>query len=94
MLDLVSPSQAQLEQAAQAIGAARATANGPVLVCCALGFSRSALAVVAWLLAAGRAATPEAAENLIRMARPAIVLNDDQRAVLAAWWAASRTRAP
>jgi len=50
MLDLVSPSQAQLEQAAQAIGAARATANGPVLVCCALGFSRSALAVAAGLL--------------------------------------------
>ena len=94
MLDLVPPSPAQLEQAVQAIGAARAGANGPVLVCCALGFSRSALAVVAWLLAAGRAATPEAAENLIRMARPAIVLNDDQRAVLAAWWAASRTRAP
>ena len=94
MLDLVSPSPAQLQQAAQAIGAARATANGPVLVCCALGFSRSALAVAAWLLAEGQAATPEAAEALIRQAKPAIVLKPAQRATLAAWWATIRPVAP
>jgi protein-tyrosine phosphatase len=94
MLDLVPPSPAQLEQAAQAIGAARATANGPLLVCCALGFSRSALAVAAWLLAEGRAATPEAAETLIRRAKPAIVLKPAQRASLAAWWATIRPVAP
>ncbi len=94
MLDLVPPSPAQLEQAAQAIGAARAAANGPVLVCCALGFSRSALAVAAWLLAEGRAATPEAAETLIRRAGPTIVLNSDHRATLAAWWATIQPVAP
>ena len=64
--------------------------EGPVLVCCALGFSRSALAVAAWLLAEGRAPTPEAAEAMIRQAKPAIVLGPAQRAALAAWWDKAR----
>lgn len=44
-LDLVSPSAAQLEEAARRIESSRA--HGPVLVCCALGYSRSACAVLA-----------------------------------------------
>lgn len=86
MLDLVPPRPEQLEQAAQAIRAALATANGPVLVCCALGYSRGALAVAAWLLASGKIPSPEAAEALIRQDRPAIVLGTAQRAALEAWW--------
>jgi protein-tyrosine phosphatase len=86
MLDLIPPQPEQLEQAAQAIRAALATANGPVLVCCALGYSRSALAVAAWLLASGKVDTPEAVEALIRQARPAIVLGTAQRVALEAWW--------
>jgi protein-tyrosine phosphatase/membrane-associated phospholipid phosphatase len=72
MLDLVVPSQRQLGRAAQAIESARKA--GPVLVCCALGFSRSAMAVAAWLLSSRRAATVAEAVALVRASRPAIVL--------------------
>lgn len=84
MLDLVPPSAAQIEQAVAAIEAARPA--GTLLVCCALGFSRSALAVAAWLLASGRADSIQTALALIRAARPAIVLGPPQEAALLAWW--------
>jgi len=71
-LDLVAPDRATLQSAADAIEEARQ--HGPVLVCCALGYSRSAAAVVAWLLKTGRAATVEEAIELVRRARPSIVL--------------------
>ena len=72
-LDLVTPSDEQLETAADAIEAAMPKA--PVLVCCALGFSRSALAVAAWLLRTGRAGNAAEAIARIRSARPAVVLH-------------------
>jgi len=72
MLDLVVPSRQQLERAAQAIESASKFA--PVLVCCALGFSRSATAIAAWLLSSGRAPDVASAVAMIRRSRPAIVL--------------------
>lgn len=88
MLDLIPPDTDQLERAAEAIRTAHArhAESGPVLVCCALGFSRSALAVAAWLLATDRAATPDRALAQVRTARPAVVLGPAQRAVLEEWW--------
>jgi membrane-associated phospholipid phosphatase len=53
MLDLVPPSPAQFTRAADAVEAARPA--GPVLVCCALGFQRSAGVAAQWLVATGRA---------------------------------------
>jgi membrane-associated phospholipid phosphatase len=73
MLDLVAPSPARLREAAEAIEAARRR-GGRVLVCCALGYSRSAAAVAAWLLATGRAASVETAVARVAAARPRIVL--------------------
>lgn len=72
MLDLVPPSAAQLRRAVSALDALQA--SGPVLVHCALGFSRSALVIAAWLLRRGIAATPEQAVGLVRAARPRLVL--------------------
>ncbi len=72
-LDLVVPSAAQLAAAARAIDAAH-RAGAPVLVACALGYSRSACAVVAWLRSSGRAATIGEAVAMVRAARPQVVL--------------------
>jgi protein-tyrosine phosphatase len=73
VLDLTVPSVARLREAALAIERLRAT--GPVWVCCALGYSRSASAVAAWLLHSGRATHRAEAERLLRAARPQIVLS-------------------
>lgn len=88
MLDLVAPDSVRLAQAARAIEAAHA--HGPVLVCCALGYSRSAAAIAAWLLQSGRAAGHAAAIELLRQARPRIVLAPAHCAALAAVAGAER----
>ncbi|PKV13346.1 phosphatase PAP2/dual specificity phosphatase family protein [Xanthomonas prunicola] len=82
MLDLVAASPAQLRTAAQAIEQARA--HGPALVCCALGYSRSAASVVAWLVRSGRAQDVDAAIAQLRAVQPSIVLRHAQRAAIIA----------
>lgn len=79
-LDLTAPSAGQLERAVRAIDTAMA--DGPVLVCCALGFSRSAAAIAAWLVASGRAIGAAEAVEQVRRARPAAVLGPELLAVL------------
>jgi len=81
LLDLVPPDSARLEEAAAAIEALRQ--HGPVLVCCALGYSRSASAVAAWLLATGRASSVDAALAILQQARPRVVLGPQHRQALA-----------
>ncbi len=83
VLDLTVPDHADLQRAAEAIEAARA--RGPVLVCCALGYSRSAAAVVGWLLTTRRASDVESAMQIVRAARPAIVLHAEHRTALEAF---------
>jgi protein-tyrosine phosphatase/membrane-associated phospholipid phosphatase len=72
-LDLVTPTAAQLADAARHIESLRE--HGPVLVCCALGYGRSAAAVAAWLLHSGSAADPAAAFELIRARRPGVAFS-------------------
>ncbi|HMW47700.1 MAG TPA: phosphatase PAP2/dual specificity phosphatase family protein [Cellvibrionaceae bacterium] len=81
-LDLVAPSTQQLIEAAQAIETHRR--QGPILVACALGYSRSASAVIAWLLSSGRCLSLAEAEAAVRAAKPAVVLGPAHRAALAA----------
>ncbi|MFP9015513.1 dual specificity protein phosphatase family protein, partial [Pseudomonas aeruginosa] len=59
-------------------------AQGPLLVACALGYSRSATLVAAWLLLSGRAADVESAVAVLRRARPQVLLGEAQRRTLAA----------
>jgi membrane-associated phospholipid phosphatase len=80
MLDLVDPVPEQLARAAAEIEQARSA--GRVLVCCALGYSRSAAAVAAWLLSTGRATSVDAAIAEIRRARPRIVLDAAARTAI------------
>jgi protein-tyrosine phosphatase len=73
LLDLVAPDPRVLRAAAAAIEEAQA--HGTVLVCCALGYSRSAAALAAWLLDSGQAQSVSDAIGRIRLVRPRIVLD-------------------
>ena len=73
MLDLVPPSDAELRRVAEAIERERA-GDKRVLVHCALGFSRSAAAIAAWLLHSGRAHSVDEALACIQRVRPKVVL--------------------
>jgi len=86
VLDLTAPSADLLAAAAEAIE--RARQSGPVLVCCALGYSRSAAAIACWGTRYGRYANVDEAHEAIRRVRPRIVLDEDARAAIVA--AASR----
>jgi len=82
VLDLTVAPPRTLAEAAGAIEHHRAA--GPVLVCCALGYSRSASAVAAWLIATGRARDVAAAVEVIGRARPRVVLGGEHRRALEA----------
>lgn len=81
MLDLVPPDPDRLLAAARAIEEARP--EGPVLVYCALGLSRSASVVATWLAMTGRAGSVDEAIERVRAARPRIVLGDAARQAIA-----------
>ncbi|KAF1038557.1 MAG: putative protein YnbD [Herbaspirillum frisingense] len=79
-LDLVAPDADQLLAAARSIDALRG--NGPVLVACALGYSRSAGAVAAWLRLSGRCPDMASALALLAERRPSVVIGAGLRASL------------
>lgn len=79
-LDLVHPEPEQLAFAAEQIEDLRS--RGSVLVCCALGYSRSASAVAAWLLRTGRSSSVDEAVRLIAARRPQTVFGAELRASL------------
>lgn len=81
-LDVVTPSRAGLDAAAHEIEALRSE-GGDVLVSCALGHTRSACAVAAWLLATRRAQNTANAISQVRSARPQAVFRARHRQVLA-----------
>lgn len=82
VLDLTAPDATICHAAAELIEQART--RGPVLVCCALGYSRSATALAAWLLRSGRAADIDTALARLRAASPQVRLGAAQRQALAA----------
>ncbi|HEU0120669.1 MAG TPA: hypothetical protein VFQ91_09105 [Bryobacteraceae bacterium] len=82
MLDLALPSVQQIENAVLAI---TNTGLRPVLVCCALGYSRSALAAAAWLYASGQARSTAEAVDRVRAARPGVRISAGAEQRLAEW---------
>ncbi|RUZ79872.1 phosphatase PAP2 family protein [Mesorhizobium sp. M7A.F.Ca.US.006.01.1.1] len=80
MIDLLPPPVAIRQQAASALESARR--DGTVLVCCALGFQRSAGVVAEWLVATGKATTPALAREMLMAAgRPVHLAEAAERAV-------------
>lgn len=85
LLDMVLPSTEELNAAAAALdrhAALAQNADKPLLVCCALGYSRSAAVLALWLVQY-RAMTLPQALDLIRSRRPNIVLSEEWRQQIA-----------
>ena len=80
VLDLTAPSVDQLARGAAFIE--RQLDSGAVYVHCALGYSRGAAVVAAWLLMSGRAASVAEAEAMIRRKRSSILLTGRSLAAL------------
>ncbi len=85
MLDLLVPEIEQIEQGIAALDTARA--HGKALIFCALGYSRSALIVVAWLVKRDYAASINEAIATVQRAHPALVLSQRHRTRLEEWHA-------
>lgn len=83
-LDLVAPTVDELTESVAALH--ELEQNGTVLVHCALGLSRSAIVVIAYLLQQKQANAIDDAIQLVANARPDIVIHNGHRTVLAQWW--------
>ena len=80
VLDLTVPTPSQLQRAVRQIDAWHREGH-TVLVCCALGYSRSALVVACWL-ARHRRLSPAQALAALHKARPSVVLGPASVAAL------------
>ena len=83
ILDMTAPTPDQMREAARFIGTEGA--KGTVYVHCKIGYSRSAAAVGAYLLASHQAATTQQAVDLLRKARPSIIIRPEAMAALRAF---------
>ena len=85
VLDMTPLSQKECQQAAQIIEQYRQ--QGKLLVCCGLGYSRSATAVIAWLLWTKKVNNLQQAINKVKKHRHSIVISNQQQLILANWLA-------
>ncbi|SDB89808.1 phosphatase PAP2/dual specificity phosphatase family protein [Acinetobacter boissieri] len=87
ILDLTTPTLAQLQHGAEALESLvqkldthKTTSN--ILISCALGYSRSACVLAAWLIYYRHAKTVQDAVNIIKVSRPFVVLKLNHLQVL------------
>ena len=80
ILDLTAPTRGQLDRTIAFI--TEQLERGTVYVHCKIGYSRTATVVACYLLASGRARTPDEAMDLLRSARPTIVIRPEARAAI------------
>ncbi|AZR58625.1 phosphatase PAP2/dual specificity phosphatase family protein [Eikenella corrodens] len=73
LLDMVTPSENNLVQAASLLEALRRQ-HGKVLTCCALGYGRSAAVILTWLLVYGGCRDLAQATAELKQTRPQMVL--------------------
>lgn len=74
-LDLSAPSQANLSQAVKFIE--KEIKNGKIYVHCKIGYSRSAAIVGAYLIHIGKATTVENAIDIMKSARPSLIVRPE-----------------
>ena len=82
MLDMVALDVAALRAAAHALEQLLQQQDQPVLVCCALGYSRSVAVVLTYLLRSGQSANLQAALNMLQQARPHMVVSDHNQQLI------------
>lgn len=75
LLDLIAPDTQQLTQAVHKLNELKEL-HGTVLVCCALGLSRSATVVAAWMLTQGELTSVQQVIGVIKTQRPQVVFSD------------------
>jgi membrane-associated phospholipid phosphatase len=80
VLDLTAPTLEQLREAAKWI--AEQAANGIVYIHCKVGYSRTAAVAGAYLLAMGKATSVREALEMLRAARPGIVVRPEAERAL------------
>ncbi len=83
ILDLTAPTRGQLDMAVSFI--TRQIENGTVYVHCKIGYSRTAAVVACYLLASGKAHSPDEAMDLLRRVRPSIVIRPEARSAIVAY---------
>jgi membrane-associated phospholipid phosphatase len=81
ILDLTVPTEEQLSEAVEAV---RRLAR-PTLICCALGYSRSATVSAAWFLASKLGLSVDEAIAKVRKVRPKVVISEAHRKRLTEW---------
>lgn len=89
LLDMTIPSLESIDQGVEVI--TQHYPQGNLLVCCALGYSRSAMMVIAWLVWSERVATIPQAIALVKQAR-SIVISTAQQQQLEQWVAQKNDR--
>ena len=82
LLDMVPPSVEELRHAAEAIQHQMSNTSEPILVCCALGYSRSIAVVLTWLVRYRHCSNLEEALNLLKIVRPQMVISTDTRQLI------------
>lgn len=88
VLDLTAPSMEDLTRGVEAIEVLEG--RRPTLICCALGYSRSATVAAAWLVKTARANTVQDALAVVRNARPQVVISPVLEGRLNKWAAEQR----
>ncbi|OCG03265.1 phosphatase PAP2/dual specificity phosphatase family protein [Gilliamella sp. wkB112] len=66
--------------------------KGKLLVDCALGYSRSATAIIAWLLWTNQVNNVDDAINMVKQSRQHIVISEQQRRILINWFLQTQNR--
>ncbi|OCG22403.1 hypothetical protein A9G22_07485 [Gilliamella sp. App2-1] len=80
VLDMTPLTIEQCQQTAKIIE--KYHQQGKLLVCCALGYSRSATAIIAWLLLTKRVSNLDEAITKVKVCRPNIVITTKQQLIL------------
>lgn len=88
MLDMVKPTCGDFEAIRQLVKTVAVTLepSKKILICCGLGYSRSVIASLIWLVEGRELRALEDALSAVKRSRPRIVISQDVYTALEDWW--------